>query len=478
MTRLARLRKYLKSNAARWPATPAARSATPACEPLEGRRLLTVNVYFEGGGTATEGAIESLTVSAYWADWPGSIDIGYTVSGTATGDDHTLASGTVTFTNPWPNLYPSMTIPLGLKKDNLVEGSESIKVTLQSGSGYEVGYPSFMGAPTGAGIETTLGITDDPPIVSIAVGDANATESAEGEEADTGTFIVTRTGGKLSEPIEVAYDLGGTATAGTDYTGSASGTVQVGTSGVITVTPKDDPDAEGEETITATLKNPGSIYLFGPPPATQTTVLPAAQPVKLGDNVSIASVTVAAEPATNQNAIYNAFNGYGFVARFTVTGENLTKIEAHQDINSSTAITDWNGTPLNYVGDVQLNSNGWKVDVGGAWGEQKPTIKDNSKDGVAYFTDNHFFTLTAQGGGVYNGNNVLIAAVFNATRYMHTKFRAIGGQNEVQINWGFKWNNYNLQWAQNDPNGAPPVTSCTRQGGAGIFYDQQNISGI
>ncbi|RPI61476.1 MAG: hypothetical protein EHM48_05585, partial [Planctomycetaceae bacterium] len=66
----------------------------------------------------------------------GALTVNYTVSGTATnGTDYTALSGTVTI----PDGQASTTITLSPINDNTVESTETVILTLASGSGYTIG---------------------------------------------------------------------------------------------------------------------------------------------------------------------------------------------------------------------------------------------------------------------------------------------------------------------------------------------------
>ena len=77
------------------------------------------------------------------------------------------------------------------------------------------------------------------------------------------SFRVTRAGGFL--PLTIPFTVGGTATAGTDYTLSASGSISLpagATSATVTVTAPSDAEMEDAETIVVTLQA-GSGYTLG-----------------------------------------------------------------------------------------------------------------------------------------------------------------------------------------------------------------------
>ncbi|RYD96592.1 MAG: ExeM/NucH family extracellular endonuclease, partial [Sphingobacteriales bacterium] len=92
--------------------------------------------------------------------------------------------------------------------------------------------------------------------VSVAVGTVPA------EPATNGTFIVTLSSAAPTGGVTVTYTIGGTATAGTDYT-ALSGTVtipELATTSTININVIDDALAEGNETITIALQTATAGY--------------------------------------------------------------------------------------------------------------------------------------------------------------------------------------------------------------------------
>lgn len=119
------------------------------------------------------------------------------------------------------------------------------------------------GSDNGLGIDDLLVTTNVAPptgsSVTIQAIDANA-----GETANPGTFRITRTG-STSTDLTVNYTVAGQATNGTDYTPTLTGTaiILADQSFVdITITPVDDGDVEGNETITLSLVD-GADYDLG-----------------------------------------------------------------------------------------------------------------------------------------------------------------------------------------------------------------------
>jgi len=97
------------------------------------------------------------------------------------------------------------------------------------------------------------------PTLSVSVPDATATEPG----TDTGRFQINRSG-SVSQALTVYYRLSGTARNGTDYVLTTNQvTLAAGQSSAsVTITPVDDTDFEGPETVTLEL-SPSLRYLYG-----------------------------------------------------------------------------------------------------------------------------------------------------------------------------------------------------------------------
>lgn len=175
-----------------------------------------------------------------------SLAVDFTVGGTATsGTDFTSIGTSVTI----PASATYVDISVAALADNLVEGSETVTLTLSDGG------TNYYPATTGA---VSLNITDDPPVITV-------TKLADAAEPSTnGTFRLTRTGGDLTQSLTVSYSVGGTATASTDYS-SLSGSVAFAANAStadVTVTTIDDSTHELTETVTVTV-SAGSGYTVG-----------------------------------------------------------------------------------------------------------------------------------------------------------------------------------------------------------------------
>jgi hypothetical protein len=189
---------------------------------------------------------------------------------------------------------------VNVTNDTLVEGDETVVVTLASGSGYTIGSPASGtvtiqdddGAPTPTPIPTatatatatatptatasatptatptaaptpTPSSTPTVPVVTVTATDPTAGEPGTGQ--GTGTFTFSRTG-PTTAALTVNFTVGGTATSGTDY--NSIGTTVAFAAGLATKTKTvnviNDTLVEGNETVVVTLAS-GSGYTIGSP---------------------------------------------------------------------------------------------------------------------------------------------------------------------------------------------------------------------
>ncbi len=166
------------------------------------------------------------------------------------------------------------TVTVDPTPDTTVEPDETVILTLTSGAGYNVGSPT---AATGT-------ITNDDTDVSVAVSPASVLEDG----ATNLTYTFTRVG-VTSAPLTVNFTTGGTATSGTDYAQSATGTVTFGagnTTTTVTVDPTPDSVYENDETVLITLTAGSGYNVTSPSAATGTIQNDDAAPTLAINDVS------------------------------------------------------------------------------------------------------------------------------------------------------------------------------------------------
>lgn len=165
-------------------------------------------------------------------------------------------------------------------RDNIVEGTEELTVTLRPSAGYVPAEEDSV----------TIAIADDPPIVTIAATDANAAEAGR----DQGTFTFTRSGGNVAAPLTVFCAYSGTAqnSSDFDFVGCTATIPADELSGALTITPRPDNAVEGDETVIATLTVPtDNRYMIGSPSSATITI--ADDPVLITIVASDASASEA-----------------------------------------------------------------------------------------------------------------------------------------------------------------------------------------
>ena len=182
-------------------------------------------------------AVSGRQVTVAWAD----AGTGTAVSGT---DYAALAGGTLTFA---PG-ETSKTIDAAVTGDALDEPNETVVVTLSNA------VHAALGTATGTGT-----ITDDDPVPSVSI------DSPVVGEGGTLSFAVTLDAAS-GKRVTVAYaeGTGGTATAGTDYTALASGTLTFApgeTRKTIGVAAWSDTRSEADETVVVVLSGPMNATL-------------------------------------------------------------------------------------------------------------------------------------------------------------------------------------------------------------------------
>lgn len=122
---------------------------------------------------------------------------------------------------------------------------------------------------SGLGSHTTNN-TPNEPVVTVA---ATNPTGLEGGADNTIGFTFTRTG-DLSQTLTVAYTVGGSATAGSDYAPTPTGTVTFGanqSTATLDLTIVDDVAPEGAETVQVTLVD-GSGYAVGAQGSAQAVI--------------------------------------------------------------------------------------------------------------------------------------------------------------------------------------------------------------
>ncbi len=251
------------------------------------------------GDAAEDGPADGeITISLGTPNASGApLAVRYDVGGSATPSLDYVALPGVASIEPGESSTSVVVTPLD---DDIVEGAESVELTLTGTDNPQVG----IGSPANASItiadddedsgddgdgDDDGGDDEDAEVrVSIVASDDTASETGR----DDGEFTVQRVGGDPEREVTVNYAVGGSATPDDDY-GRLSGSVRLRknrTEEVIRVRARDDAAFEGDETVTLTLA--GS--------AGEVIVVDGTATVSIRDGAHAVSTTAAgnaAEPA-------------------------------------------------------------------------------------------------------------------------------------------------------------------------------------
>ena len=210
-----------------------------------------------------------------------SVDYATTISTATAGADYQNLNGTVTFADG----EVSKDITLTILSDAIPEDLESVNVVLSNLQGPDVANVAF-GGTTMATVDIVDSSTNS---VTITASDPIAAETTVEEIANPGAFTFTRSK-VTSTPLTVLFTLGGTAkeglTVNDDYAPlPVSGIYRVATipafeaSTTVAITPRDDLQIEGTETVIATLQPNGTEYTLGTPQEAAVQIIDNDRPV-------------------------------------------------------------------------------------------------------------------------------------------------------------------------------------------------------
>ncbi|RYD21545.1 MAG: hypothetical protein EOP88_11010, partial [Verrucomicrobiaceae bacterium] len=235
----------------------------------------------------------------------------YTVGGSATsGSDYTALTGSVTIAAG----QTTADISLAVLNDAIVEGTETVTVTL---TGFTGGH---TGITLGGTVLASANITDNDS------GNVVIAKINDGVETNTpadGLFRVTQSAISSSNTV-VNYTVGGSATSGSDYT-SLSGSVTIAagqTTADISAAVLNDAIVEATETVTLTLTG----FSSGDADITLGATVAASLDITDNDaaNIVLAKLNDGAETNTPVNAAFqvtqSAISSSDTVLTYTVAG--------------------------------------------------------------------------------------------------------------------------------------------------------------
>ncbi|MFD0893583.1 DUF1349 domain-containing protein [Luteolibacter ambystomatis] len=230
------------------------------------------------------------------------------VAGTATNNtDYTLSPAISSNTLTIPAGAASLDVTVTPKTDASTEGPETVRLLLAQSSSYVIG---------GSQEATVTIIDNDPNTNGVKVGIVAAVPVTVENSATPALLRVSRNG-PTTAALTVNYTVGGTATAGGDYTAlPGSVTIPAGASSAdIPVTSINDSASETNETVVVTLST-NAAYLI------EASPLNAATATIVDDDLQILTVTTSDAIATEGAS--PADNGTFLVTRTGDTSQDLT----------------------------------------------------------------------------------------------------------------------------------------------------------
>lgn len=233
--------------------------------------------------------------------------VNYSVGGTAnSGSDYVALGTSVTI----PAGLTSITKPVSIIDDSVVESSETLIVTLTNNPAYSIVTPG----------SATVTISDDDvlPVVTVIATDSSASE----DPGNSGEFTFYRVG-NASAALTVNINVTGTAENGTDYaTIGNSVTFPAGLASVTqSVSVANDTAVESSESVTVTLASLAS-YGIGTNSTATVTILDNDVTPTLPTVTVTASNTATGEPSTTGAFTFNrtGSTSAALTVNFTVSG--------------------------------------------------------------------------------------------------------------------------------------------------------------
>ena len=262
-------------------------------------------------------------------DVTSDLTVYYTTSGTATnGVDYVSLPGVAVI----PAGQGSVVIPVVTIDDNKVDTASILTVTLTADAGYSV---------VSSAKKATITILDDD-FMTVTV----STTKNAADPATAGIFTVEREG-DLTQALVVNYDVGGSATPGTDYT-ALTGTVtipagQASTS--ISVKPVEDPSVFGNQTVTLILTNTLNYEVGNPGSATMSIQ---------DDKLPLVSITASTPTVSQQGDTTGQFT----ISRTGTSGDLTVYLAV-----SGTAVSGFDYAPIDNPVVIPNGSAAITVDV-------------------------------------------------------------------------------------------------------------------
>ena len=257
-----------------------------------GAPLTAVNLTVDTNTVAENDSTPHYFTVTRTGDTNNDLSVNINLAGTATyGSDYTLDTDlSATNVIVIPAGTNRVTFMFQAQNDSLVEGPETVTLTLVDDVANFTA-PSYVLAPAA---EATLTILDDDQPATPRVTVATPTPEISENGMDDGEFVFTRNG-STSGGLLVSYSVGGTGTAGTDYSPLAGvAVIPAGQSSTtIFLQPLDNHAITANRTVTVTLAASGAYTTGGSAAATVTILDDSATTVTV-----YPTSAPAAEPAT------------------------------------------------------------------------------------------------------------------------------------------------------------------------------------
>jgi len=316
----------------------------------------TANAALEGIGTP------AVLTLARTGSASGDLIVSYTVGGTAvSGTDYTALTGSVTI----PTGSATATVSITPLNDSVSEPLKTVVVTPVATAAYLV--------DSTAASATASVYDDDTQTVTVIATDATAAEvdlTVSGAKADTGTFVVTRSG-DIAAALTVYYAFAGTyntgvmALHGIDYE-AMPGSVVIPAGekqASITIVPRFDSLGEGPEQVVLYLGANATNYILGDTGTATLTISDNAPDVPYVDVVNMGSateggstatfrITVRGGTGTGALAVSYAFSGTAAAGDFSVSGTGNTLTGTSITLSNGATVTK--DVTITATNDVEL----------------------------------------------------------------------------------------------------------------------------
>ncbi|WP_254564661.1 SBBP repeat-containing protein [Oscillatoria sp. HE19RPO] len=341
------------------------------------------------------------------------------------GGDYSAIPNSITI----PAGQPSIAIDITAIDDSLVEGDETVVLTLNADSNYQIGGQN----------SANVTITDNEPLpmVMLAPGNLNASESGV-----AGNFIVFRNSG-LGQELTVNYSLGGTAENGVDYQ-PLTGSVKIDANSffaTIQVSPIDDSEVEGNETVAVNLVA-GAGY----------QVSSSGYEVQIADNdkPTISLVTTDGEASEDGDL------GYMTLTRTGITTNPLT-------VNYEIGGTATNGTDYNALsGSIEIPGGLSSITI------PIQAIDDNSVE------ENETIVLTLTDNSAYNvgiDKTATVSIIENDIEPFTPVESILTGVDNGSVAWGDYDSDGDLDILLTGRRGVSQISKIYQNNGSGNFID-------